>query len=416
MLKILGTNQVNLKSNFKFTWLGAYFCGMIDRFLTQKILRDLEWSPIIGLIGSRQVGKTTLVKYIQHLLAKPSIYLDLELQDDWFKLQDAQSYLSAHADKCVIIDEIQIRPELFALLRGLTDQHRLPARFILLGSAAPHIVKLNTETLAGRIAYHELCSLSLSEVAPAIAQSTHWLRGGFPNALLAPSALISRKWLDNFTETFIHRDLARLGFEVPAPLLRNMLSMLAHLNGSVLNVSGLANSLGVTQPTANKYLELLEGGFLIRRLPPYFVNFGKRLVKTPKLYLRDSGLLHYLLRVFEQDTLLGHPVVGASWESYVIEQIIREAPEFSDFYYYRTQNGAEIDLLMITPKGKKISIEIKFSSSPVVSKGFYQSNQDLSPDLAFVIIPSGERLLRSDGLVICPLLHFLQHDLPALDA
>lgn len=193
---------------------------MIERLITSKILRDLSWSPVIGLVGSRQVGKTTLAKRIMPLLNKPSLYLDLELREDWFKLEDAQSYLNSHAEKCIIIDEIQVRPELFALLRGLTDQQRVPARFILLGSAAPQIVKMNTETLAGRIAYHELSPLSLSEVRPEIAQKTLWLRGGFPQALLAPSAQISRKWLDDFVETFIHRDLNRLGFMVPTPLLR----------------------------------------------------------------------------------------------------------------------------------------------------------------------------------------------------
>lgn len=387
---------------------------MIERLLTKKILRDLAWSPIVGLIGSRQVGKTTLVKHLQAQIAKPTLYLDLELQEDWFKLQDAQSYLSGHADKCVIIDEIQVRPELFALLRALVDQKREPARFILLGSAAPHIVKLNTETLAGRIAYHELPPFSLSEIRNRFSQETHWIRGGFPGSLLASEAFISRKWLDDFTETFIHRDLSRLGFDVPAGLLRNMLSMLAHLHGSMFNASGLAASLGITQPTVNKYIALLEGSFLIRRLPPYFVNMGKRLTKSPKLYLRDSGLLHYLLRVFDMENLRGNPAVGASWEGYVIEQIIREAPEFSDFYYYRTQNGAEIDLLMITPSGKKVSIEIKFSVAPVISKGFYQSIEDLQSDFNYIITPGGECFDRSDKLRICPLGIFLEKELPEL--
>jgi uncharacterized protein len=386
---------------------------MINRFIATKILRDLTWSPIIGLIGSRQVGKTTLVKHLQTLMATPTLYLDLELREDWFKLEDAQSYLSGHADKCVIIDEVQVRPELFALLRALTDQKRVPARFILLGSAAPHIVKLNTETLAGRIAYHELTPFSFSEIRNHVSQETHWLRGGFPNALLAPEPFISRKWLDDFTETFIHRDLSRLGFTVPTPLLRNMLSMLAYLHGGMLNVSALAASLGISQPTVNKYLELLEGSFLIRRLPPYFANAGKRLTKSPKIYLRDSGLLHHVLRLFDMETLRGNAAIGNSWEGYVIEQIIREAPEFSDFYYYRTQHGAEIDLLFFTPQGKKVCIEIKFSVSPTISKGFYESIADLKPDAAYIITPSGECFDRSDGVRICPLSIFLERELPS---
>ncbi|MBL7775369.1 MAG: ATP-binding protein, partial [Saprospiraceae bacterium] len=367
---------------------------MIERLLAKRILRDLDWSPIVGLIGSRQVGKTTLAKHLQKQILKPTLYLDLELREDWFKLEDAQAYLSGHQDKCVIIDEIQVRPELFALLRALTDQRREPARFILLGSASPHIVKLNTETLAGRIAYHELSPFSFSEIQALIPMETHWLKGGFPQALLAVNALITRKWLDDFTETFVHRDLARLGFEIPAALLRNMLLMLAHLHGNLLNANALALSLGVSQPTVKKYLELLEGSFLIRRLPPYFSNVGKRLTKSPKLYLRDSGWLHYLLRITDLETLRGNPAIGASWEGYVIEQIIREAPEFSDFYFYRTHHGAEADLVMISPKGKKICIEIKFSTAPAISKGFYQSIEDIGADFRYVITPGGERFYR----------------------
>ncbi len=387
---------------------------MIERLLTNRILRDLAWSPIVGLVGSRQVGKTTLAKHLQTLLQKPTLYLDLELRADFFKLDDAQSYLSGHADKCVIIDEIQVRPELFALLRALTDQQRTPARFILLGSASPHIVKLNTETLAGRIAYHELPPFSFSEIRHLFSMEKHWLQGGFPGSLLAPEPLISRKWLDDFVETFIHRDLARLGFTVPGGMLRNLLSMLAHLHGGVFNLSSLASSLGVTHPTVGKYLELLEGCFLVRRLPPYFKNMGKRLVKSPKIYLRDSGLYHHLLRVFDLETLRGNPVIGASWEGYAIEQIIREAPEFSDFYFYRTQNGAEVDLLMVTPSGKLACFEIKFSTSPTISKGFFQCMDDLKPDFKYVITPGGECFDRGQGLRVCPLDAFLEKELPGL--
>ncbi len=387
---------------------------MIDRLITQRVLRDLNWSPIVGLIGPRQVGKTTLARYLQTQIQKPTIYLDLELREDWFKLEDAQSYLMGHQDKCVVINEIQTRPELFALLRALTDQKREPARFILLGSASPHIVKLNTETLAGRIAYHELTPFSYSEIKMLYSQEEHWLKGGFPGALLVSEDFISRKWLDDFVETFIHRDLARLGFIISATLVRNMLSMLAHLHGGQLNTSALANSLGLTHPTVNKYLELLEGSFLICRLPPYFKNVGKRLTKSPKIYIRDSGLLHYLLRIFDHEQLRGNPSVGASWEGYVIEQIMREAPEFSNFFYYRTQNGAEVDLLMITPSGKMVCIEIKFSVAPTISKGFYHSVEDLQPHYKYVITPSGECFDRNDGLRICPLNIFLEKELPTL--
>ena len=384
---------------------------MITRRITALLIRDLEWSPVLGLIGPRQVGKTTLAKYLQVALEKPSIYLDLELQEDHQKLNDAQTYLSSHSDKTVVIDEIQIRPELFALLRALVDQHRVPARFILLGSASPHIVKQNTETLAGRISYHELTPFSFSEIAARFDLNTHWFRGGFPGALLQKEGIIVRKWLDDFVETFIQRDLGRLGFQVPAHLIRNMLTMTAHMQGSVLNMSNLANALGISVPTVSKYLEILEGSFLIRRIPPYFKNIGKQLVKSPKIYHRDSGLLHHLLRIGDLEQLLGHPIVGQSWEGYVIEQIIREAPEFCEFFFYRTKNGAEIDLIVISPRGKMACLEIKFSVAPVVSKGFYISLNDLKPDFAYIIIPQGESYTRSDGTRVCALRDFLEIEL-----
>jgi len=387
---------------------------MIHRALTSKILRDLTWSPVIGIVGSRQVGKTTLAKHLQGLISKPTVYLDLELHEDWYKLEDAQIYLQRHQDKCVIIDEVQVRPELFALLRALTDQKREPGRFILLGSASPHIVKLNTETLAGRIAYHELTPFSYSEINHLFSFTNHWLIGGFPIPLLAEQGFISRKWMADFVETFIHRDLARLGFSITSPILRNLVSMLGHLHGDLLNYSKLGRSLGLSSPTVNKYIEILEGSFLIRRLPPFFENTGKRITKSPKIYIRDSGLLHYLMRITEEEQLYGNPIVGNSWEGYVIEQIIREAPEFSDFFFYRTHGGAEVDLLMITASGKKVFFEIKFSNSPNISKGFYEAAKDISPDEKFIVTPSAESYHKKDGTLIISLSELLTHRLPNL--
>jgi len=387
---------------------------MIERRLTEILLRDLTWSPILGLVGPRQVGKTTLVRHLQTLIEKPSLYLDLELASDFQKLDDAEHYLSGHAEKCVLIDEVQTRPELFPLLRALTDQERKPARFILLGSASPHVVRQITETLAGRIAYHELAPFSFSEISPRFSMEEHWFRGGFPGSLLAGEPFIARKWMSDFIETFVQRDLARLGFQVPMTLIRRMISMLAHLHGGLLNLSNLGKSLGVTHPTVNKYLELLEGSFLIRRLPPYSPNLGKRLVKTPKIYLRDTGLLHHLLRIDDAEQLKGHPSIGASWEGFVIEQIIREAPEFTDFYFYRTKSGAEVDLLLLTPGGKLACLEIKYSVAPSISKGFFISLEDLKPAYRFVITPSGETYSCSEGIKICSLAHFLEKELKNL--
>ncbi len=388
---------------------------MIKRILQQKVVRDLEWSPVVGIIGPRQVGKTTLVKSLEINNLKPFLYLDLELQEDLYKLRDAQSYLEQHQEKCIIIDEIQIKPELFALLRALTDKKREPARFIVLGSASPSIIKQKTETLAGRISYHELTPFSLGEVKDVVKQEEHWLKGGFPNALLASNMMFTRKWLNDFIETFIFRDIVNLGFQIPSNVLKNMLSMIAHFHGNLMNTSSLSNSLGISHPTTQKYIDLLEGSFLIRRLMPYHINIGKRLTKSPKIYFRDSGLLHSLMRIADLDSLYGNPVVGASWEGYVIEQIIREAPEFSEFYFYRTSNGAELDLFMISPSGRKIGFEIKFSITPIISKGFYISCEDLNIEKAYVITPRGERYVRNDNLVICPLETFLEKELPLLE-
>ncbi|MEZ4684954.1 MAG: ATP-binding protein [Bacteroidia bacterium] len=388
---------------------------MFKRHLGDKILRDLKCSPVVGIVGSRQVGKTTLAKHLQSNISKETLYLDLELQSDWQKLEDAERYLKRHEDKCIIIDEVQLKPTVFPLLRALVDQKREPARFILLGSASPSIVKENTETLAGRIAYHELGPFSWSEVQNITDMETHHLRGGFPEALLPTSDIQSRKWRDDFRETFIHRDLGRLGYDIPPRVLGNFLSMLSHVHGNLLNVSMLSKSLGVSRPAVVKYLEILEGGFLLRRLQPYFINIGKRLIKSPKVYIRDSGLLHSLLRVYDYEQLLGMPQVGASWEGYVIEQIILEAPEFSDFFFYRTGAGAEVDLVMITPSGKRICIEIKNSISPRTTKGLHQSINDLEPVKSFIITPGGEYYEKGENLWVCPLDVFLAGELGKLE-
>lgn len=380
---------------------------MILRQLAEKILDSLIWSPVIGIIGPRQVGKTTLAKYISEQVSKETIYLDLELTSDRHKLQDAETYLLGHEDKCVIIDEVQLMPDLFALLRALVDKKREAGRFILLGSAAPHIVRQVTETLAGRITYYELAPFSRSEIMELATLKNHWLYGGFPEALLAKTGQISRKWLDDFVETFIHRDLSRLGYILPTSTMRRLITMIAHLNGDLLNASSLSRSLGISSPTVSKYIEILSGSFLIRQLPPFHTNLKKQLVKRPKLYLRDTGLLHHLLRIYDYEQLLSHPAIGNSWEVFVIEQIIRESPEFSDFFFFRTRSGAEIDLLLLRPDGKRWGIEIKFSNSPKISKGFYSSLEDTGSDKGFVLTPGSETYLHK-GITVGSLDWFLK--------
>jgi uncharacterized protein len=385
---------------------------MIQRTITRQILTDLSYFPAVGIIGPRQVGKTTLAKWLQNQLSKPCLYLDLEDESDRSKLQSAGFYLESHVDKCVIIDEIQLMPQLFGQLRSLIDRQREPARFILLGSASPSIIKNASETLAGRIAYSELTPFSIKEVIAQTPLQTHWLRGGFPNTLFAPSDLLMRRWTDNFIETFLQRDLQSLGYEIPQALMRNLLTMLTQVNGNILNVAELSRSIGISQPTISKYLDILEGSFLITRLQPYFANVSKRLVKSSKLYIRDTGILHRLAKINSYEDLLGNLAAGGSWEGYVIEQIRRAVGQDWQFFYYRTQVGAEIDLLLISPSGQKIGVEIKLTNAPTLSRGFYESRRDLALSQSYVVVPESEFYQKDENVWVTGLMNFLREILP----
>lgn len=387
---------------------------MINRFITSRILSDLSFFPIVAITGPRQVGKTTLAKWLQGQIAKPSLYLDLELETDYIRLQDAETYLKSHQDKCVIIDEVQRMPQLFPLLRALVDQQRIPARFILLGSASPDLIRNSSEALTGRIAYVELTPFSLLEVHPEYSLQEHWYKGGFPVALTAPSSQNTARRLTNYITTFVERDLRMLGYQITPPVISRLLSMLTSIQGNLLNASDLARSMGVTHPTIKHYLDLLEGAYVISRLPPYFTNIGKRLVKSPKMYIRDSGILHQVARISSFEHLQGHILVGASWESYVIEQIRRVAGEGWEFYFYRTQVGAEADLVLFTPQGQMVCLEIKYSNAPQLSRGFYQTIEDLQPSFKYVLIPQGESYQKTQGITVCNLLDFLSEELPKL--
>lgn len=378
-----------------------------NRKVANQILDDLSFFPSIGIIGPRQVGKTTLAKKLQEHLEVDCLYLDLELDSDRIRLEDAESYLKLHENKCIIIDEIQRMPQLFPLLRALIDQDRRPSRFILLGSASPELIRGTSESLAGRIAYTELSPLTLSEVHGEIRPEEHWLKGGYPEVLKATVNTHRQRWMKNYIQTYVFRDLRELGINISTELLQKLLEMLTTLHGNMLSMSGLARSLGVTSPTIARYIDVLEGSFLIRRLLPYSVNISKRLVKSPKFYFCDSGMFHYLSRIQTFENLLGHIFVGASWEGYVIEQVIRQVSDEWQFFFYRTHAGAECDLFGISPQGKRICIEIKRSNSPTVSKGFYESIKDLAADEIFVIIPSSESYTKNDGIRVMNLLDFL---------
>ena len=387
---------------------------LIERSAKAQLLYYLQHFPAVVLLGSRQVGKTTLAKSIVGLTGKPIVFLDMELPSDFEKLQHPEIFLRPLKDHCVVIDEVQRAPALFEALRPLIDEHRVPGRFVLLGSASPSVIRGASETLSGRVAYLELSPLSLPEVQGYFSWRDHWFKGGYPEVLLTPDLPLAQDRLQQFIRTFAERELGALGQEVTPPLLLRLWQMLAHHHGQMLNVQELSASIGMNTRTVNRYLDLLEGGFMTRRLLPWYANLGKRLVKTPKIYLRDSGMLHTLLRLTTPDALIGHPACGASWEGYVVEQIIRTAGPRWDYHFYRTAQGAEIDLLLTSPSGKKTALEIKFSSAPVVTKGFYNSLEDLKPDHAFVLTPESEPYPKPGNVQVRSLADFLMKELPVL--
>lgn len=381
---------------------------MISRALQVVIEERLGLVPAVAILGPRQVGKTTLAKLIAKESEQKAVYLDLENPRDAVKLTDAFTYLENLRDVCVILDEVQLRPDLLSILRPLIDEERRPGRFILLGSASPALVKGVSETLAGRISYQELTPVGLQELPGDISQNTHWFRGGFPNALLAKRSEESRLWLDDFIKSYIERDLGNLfGVDLASILLRNFWSMLAHANGNIWNAETFARSLGVTAPTVMRYMNFLEGGYLVRRLQPWFVNAKKRLIKSPKTYIRDTGILHRLLNIDSHDELLGHPGVGASWEGYVIEQIYQRIADRFNLFFYRTQAGAECDLVIVDGITPVACVEIKLSNSPTVSKGYINCIQDLEPKHRYIITPSSEMYTIGNEITVLSLKEFL---------
>ncbi len=362
---------------------------MIKRRIQASIETSLKKYPVVGIIGSRQAGKTTLAKMIQRRVSKKVIYLDLELPSDLNKLHDPELYLVQFTDSLVIIDEIQRMPSLFPLIRALVDKKRTGGRFLLLGSASPGLIKHSSESLAGRIIYHELSPFSIHETGHKNFQQL-WLRGGYPLSYLAESAEDSFAWRDAFIKTYLEMDIPQLGIRVPAAQLRRFWTMLAHSHGHLWNASQIAGSLGVSAPTVRSYLDILEETFVVTRLQPYFANIKKRLVKSPKVYVRDSGILHSLLRIGEIDDLMGNPSLGRSWEGFVIEQIIGLLPDGWSHFFYRTGAGAEIDLLLIDKKNRLIAVEIKYSASPRAERGFWNALEDLSCRKAFIVYPGEE--------------------------
>jgi len=386
---------------------------MIKRLLRNKLTVLLKQFPAVAILGARQVGKTTLAKQLAALKKEKTLYLDLEKTADRNRLLDAHSYLESQRDKCVILDEVQLMPELFSILRPVIDEYRKNGRFILLGSASPALVKGVSESLTGRIAYTELAPVSLPELPGNISRQQHWFRGGFPEALLAKTNASSRQWMNSFIRSYVERDLEILfGVNLSNTTMQRLWTMLAHTSGNIWNAETYARSLGVTAPTILRYVDYLEGGFMIRRLLPWFVNTKKRLVKSPKIYVRDTGILHSLLNIPSMDDLLSNPIAGASWEGYVVEQIAADKHEDMQLFYYRTHDGAECDVVMIKGIKPVACIEIKLSNAPVISRGFMHCIADLKPKRKFIITPQSETYDIQENITVTGITQFLKEQLP----
>lgn len=383
---------------------------MIERQLLPRLRDALSYSPAVALLGPRQCGKTTLAWALDP--QQPTLYLDLESEQDRAKLSEPELYLAAHQDKLVVLDEIHRAPGLFPVLRGLIDAARRAGRksglFLLLGSASLDLLKQAGETLAGRITYLELGPFSCQE-STGQPLDTLWLRGGFPESLLATNDRISLRWRQDFIRSYLERDIPQFGPRIAAESLRRLWQMLAHHQGGLLNVAQFARNLGVDAKTAASYIDLLVDLLLVRRLPPWHANLGKRLVKSPKIYVRDSGIVHALLNIPDLETLLAHPVIGQSWECFIIENLLLAAPENTQAYFYRTSGGAEIDLLLQLPNGECWAIEIKRSLQPRIERGFHAACEDLSPARKYLVYPGQESYPLAHGIQVVSLRTLTQH-------
>lgn len=372
---------------------------MLHRRIAPEVALLLGQSPAVVLTGPRQVGKTTLALEIAD--GRRATYLDLESEGDQARLAEPELYFADHADELLVLDEIQRLPGLFEVLRGVIDRGRREGkgsgRFLLLGSASLDLLAQSGETLAGRIAFAELAPFDLTEVK--IEQLDRlWVRGGFPESFLATSGEASLRWRRDFIRTYLERDIPQLGPRIPAETLRRLWTMLAHNQGCLLNAATIARGLGVSGTTIGRYLDLMVDLLLVRRLPPRLANAGKRLVRSPKVYVRDSGLLHALLGIVDKESLLGHPVLGGSWEGFAIENLIGLAGVGTEPSFYRTSGGAEVDLVLTWPDGREWAIEVKRTASPKLERGLRSALEDIEPDRSFLVYPGSERFPLGEGV------------------
>ncbi|MBN1769548.1 MAG: ATP-binding protein [Prolixibacteraceae bacterium] len=382
---------------------------LINRKYAEVVEMNRKVFPVTAILGPRQCGKSTLVKMLSRKIDS-LVYLDLQNMEDVNKLSDTRLFFRNNEDSVICLDEIQQMPELFSDLRSIIDSNRQKGRFIILGSASPQLIQSSSETLAGRIGFVELTPFLVSELivndVKSYSMNEYVSRGGFPESYLAENDEASRLWRENFIRTYIERDLPQIGVQLPSLQIRRLLTMFSHLQGQLFNSNKLAASMGVTHPTIRRYLDLFEQTFLVRSLEPYIINVKKRLIKSPKVYIRDSGLLHQLLQISDFNQLLGHPVFGSSWEGIVIENVIAEMPEWQP-YFYRTATGDEIDLVMV--KGdRKIAIECKASTAPQLTKGFWTVIDDIQPEHVWVVAPINDSYPIKENVTVCGLSQIVQ--------
>ena len=379
----------------------------VERDLIKHLKKYLTIFPAVAILGPRQCGKSTLVKSLsQHF--DSILYLDMQKESDLNKLKEPELFFETNANKLICLDEIQLVPKLFSVLRSVIDENRINGKFILLGSASQDLIQQTSESLAGRIGMLHLSPFLINELdyLERFDLQEFWFRGGFPNSYLAINDESSTIWLDNYIRTYIERDIPQLGFQIPAIQLRRLLTMCAHNQGQQLNLSKLGESLGLTHPTIKRYIDLLEHTFIVRTIQPYEVNVKKRLVKSPKVFVRDSGILHQLLAIPNFNSLLGNPVFGSSWEGIVIENIIVNMPSW-DYFFYRTATGDEIDLIL--KKGNQvIAIECKASDAPKVTKGFYRSLEVVKPNKTYIIAPTNDTYQIQENVTVIGLSNFLK--------
>ena len=378
----------------------------IEREIQQTVIDDLAHFPAVAILGPRQVGKTTLAKAV--IASRPdSLYLDLERHSHLAQLQDAEAFLSLHQDKLVCVDEVQLRPDLFPLLRALIDAQPRPARFLILGSASPELLRQSSETLAGRLSYVYVTPFQQRELLRAHTTAPDWQallwRGGFPKSWLAGSDNQSRRWREAYIQSFIERDLRQFGVDLSPQHMRRLWLMCCHWHGQLINYSTLGQSLDVTHPTVKRHIDILESTFMMRRLSPFALNTKKRLVKSPKLYLRDSGLLTGLLELDSFEKLFSHPVYGACWEGFAIENILSMLQPRGNYGFFRTRTGQEIDLV-VTHQGKRLGFECKTSSSPALTRSNRAAAEILNLDKLFLVVPQGTAYpIHADKAWVTPL-------------